>query len=184
MEGRREVVPDPQPLVERLPHLGGEVGSPVRHQLLRAAVAADPLVEDCVPHSLRVLVRQGDDLGVLRPAVRDDEQVGLAGLGGLDRAKQVGMDSDPGGVRDGERLVIIASKGGAPTNPDWYHNVLANPLVSVETGTEKFQARATVAEEPERTRLYNKMVEVMPGFADYQEKTTRVIPVIILSREE
>ena len=85
-------------------------------------------------------------------------------------------------IRDGDCLVIIASKGGAPTNPDWYHNILTNPLVTVETGTEQFQAQAAVAAEPERTRLYNKMVEMMPGFAEYQEKTSRVIPVIILTR--
>ena len=84
-------------------------------------------------------------------------------------------------IRDGDRLVIIASKGGAPTNPDWYYNILANPLVSVETGTEQFQARASIAVEPERTRLYNQMVEMMPGFAEYQRKTTRVIPVVILT---
>ena len=84
-------------------------------------------------------------------------------------------------VKDGDRFVVIASKGGAPTNPDWYYNILANPLVTVEVGTEKFQARATVAEEPERTRLYNKMVEIMPGFDDYRRKTTRAIPVIVLT---
>lgn len=84
-------------------------------------------------------------------------------------------------IRDGDRLVIIASKGGAPTNPDWYYNILANPLVSVETGTEQFQARASIAVEPERTRLYNQMVEMMPGFAEYQRKTTRVIPAVILT---
>ena len=84
-------------------------------------------------------------------------------------------------VRDGDRFVIIASKGGSPTNPSWYYNILANPLVSVEVGTEKFQAHATVAEEPERTRLYNKMVEMMPGFDDYRRKTGRVIPVIMLT---
>lgn len=85
-------------------------------------------------------------------------------------------------VADGDRLIIIASKGGAPTHPDWYFNILAHPLVTVEVGKEQFQVRADVATEPERTRLYNKMVEVMPGFADYQQKTTRVIPVIILTR--
>ena len=85
-------------------------------------------------------------------------------------------------IRDGDRLVVIASKGGAPTNPDWYHNILANPLVTVETGSEQFQAQATIAVEPERTRLYTKMVSMMPGFAEYQHKTTRVIPVIILTR--
>ncbi len=85
-------------------------------------------------------------------------------------------------IRDGDRLVIIASKGGAPTNPGWYYNLLAHPLVTVEVGTEKFQALAAAAPEPERTRLYAKMVEVMPGFADYQQKTTRIIPVITLTR--
>ncbi len=85
-------------------------------------------------------------------------------------------------VKDGDRFVIIASKGGAPTNPDWYYNLLAHPLVTVEAGTETFQARAEVATEPERTRLYDKMVEVNPGFDDYRRKTTRVLPVITLTR--
>lgn len=87
-------------------------------------------------------------------------------------------------VADGDRFVIIASKGGAPTNPDWYFNIVANPMVEVEIGTESYKARASIAEEPERTRLYGKMVEMMPGFAEYQKKTTRVIPVIILVREK
>src|ERR1051325_2475684 len=56
-------------------------------------------------------------------------------------------------VKDDGRFVVIASKGGAPTNPNWYYNLVANPFVTVEVGTEQFQARATVAEEPERTRL-------------------------------
>jgi deazaflavin-dependent oxidoreductase (nitroreductase family) len=85
-------------------------------------------------------------------------------------------------VVDGEHLVIIASKGGAPTNPDWYYNILAHPLVTVEVGTEQFQAQATITSEPERTRLYNKMIEMMPSFAEYKQKTTRVIPVITLTR--
>jgi deazaflavin-dependent oxidoreductase (nitroreductase family) len=84
-------------------------------------------------------------------------------------------------VTDGDRLVIIASKGGAPTHPDWYYNLLAHPLVTVEVGVGKFQAQAAIASEPERTRLFNKMVEMMPGFAEYQRKTTRIIPVIILT---
>src|SRR5512136_1414132 len=74
---------------------------------------------------------------------------------------------------DGDRLVIIASKGGAPTNPDWYYNIVANPLVTVEVGTEQFQVRATVAAEPERTRLFNQMAAERPNFAEYQLKTTR-----------
>lgn len=83
---------------------------------------------------------------------------------------------------DGDRLVVIASKAGAPTNPDWYHNLVANPEVTVEVNTEQFQAQATVAAEPERTRLYNQMAAAMPGFAEYQRKTTRVIPVVVLTR--
>lgn len=85
-------------------------------------------------------------------------------------------------IKDGERFAVIASKGGAPTNPDWYYNVVANPQVTVEVGTEKFQAKATVAEEPDRSRLYEKMVEVMPGFDGYRRGTTRIIPVIVLER--
>jgi len=85
-------------------------------------------------------------------------------------------------TRDGDRFVIIASKGGAPTNPDWYYNIVTNPHVSVEVDTEQFEAEATIPAEPERTRLYNQMAEIMPGFADYQRKTTRNIPVIVLSR--
>jgi len=85
-------------------------------------------------------------------------------------------------IADGDRLAVIASKGGAPTNPDWYHNLVANPRVTVEVGTEKCQAQATIAAEPERTRLYKQMVSVMPGFADYERNTTRIIPVIVLTR--
>ena len=84
-------------------------------------------------------------------------------------------------IKDGDRLAVIASKGGAPTHPDWYYNIVANPQVTVEVGAENFQALASVAEGPERTRLYNQMVEVMPGFDDYRRNTTRVIPVIVLT---
>ena len=84
-------------------------------------------------------------------------------------------------IKDGDRLAVIASKGGAPTHPDWYYNIVANPQVTVEVGVENFQALASVAEEPERTRLYNQMVEVMPGFDDYRRNTARVIPVIVLT---
>ncbi len=83
---------------------------------------------------------------------------------------------------DGDHLVIIASKAGAPTNPDWYYNVLAHPLVTVEVGQERFQARAVVPEGQERDRLYNQMAAQMPGFAKYQENTTRRIPVVVLER--
>ncbi len=84
-------------------------------------------------------------------------------------------------VRDRDRFIVIASKGGAPTHPDWFRNILANPMVTVEVGTQQFQARAAVASEPERSRLYKLMVEMMPVFAEYERRTTRVIPVIILT---
>src|SRR5690349_969142 len=83
---------------------------------------------------------------------------------------------------DGDRLVIAASKGGAPTNPDWYFNLLANPIVTVELGAERFQARASVAEGQERERLYSRHAELMPGFAEYPKKTTRQIPIVLLER--
>jgi deazaflavin-dependent oxidoreductase (nitroreductase family) len=86
-------------------------------------------------------------------------------------------------IPDSERYVIVASKGGAPTNPDWYYNLSANPEVTVEVGSEKFQAVAQVTAEPERTRLYEKMETVNPGFTEYKSKTTRSIPVITLTRK-
>jgi deazaflavin-dependent oxidoreductase (nitroreductase family) len=85
-------------------------------------------------------------------------------------------------TRDGDNLVVIASKGGAPSNPNWYHNVVANPEVEVELPGEKFRARARVAEGTERDRLYRAQADLMPGFDEYQTKTTRVIPVIVLER--
>ena len=85
-------------------------------------------------------------------------------------------------VKDGDRFVIIASKGGAPTNPDWYYNLVAHPDATVEVGTEQLQVHATVTAEPDRTRLYQQMVAMMPGFAEYEQKTTRKIPVFILTR--
>ena len=84
-------------------------------------------------------------------------------------------------TRDGDRYVIIASKAGAPTNPDWYHNVVAHPEVILEVGPDRFPARATVAEGAERDRLYEAQATLMPGFAEYQRNTTRRIPVVILA---
>ncbi|HEV7129509.1 MAG TPA: nitroreductase family deazaflavin-dependent oxidoreductase [Ktedonobacterales bacterium] len=83
---------------------------------------------------------------------------------------------------DGDHLIILASKGGAPTHPDWYHNLVANPLVTVELGTERFQAHATVAHGEERERLFAQHAALMPGFAEYQRNTARQIPVVILER--
>jgi deazaflavin-dependent oxidoreductase (nitroreductase family) len=86
-------------------------------------------------------------------------------------------------VTDEDRIVIIASKGGAESNPDWYYNLLANPHTTIELGTEQFQVRATpVTEDPERSRLYAKMVEHRHGFAEYEQKTSRKIPAVILER--
>lgn len=85
-------------------------------------------------------------------------------------------------LEDGNRLAVFASAGGAPKNPAWYYNVVANPDVTVEYGTEKFNARASVAQEPERTQLYSKMAAKYDNFREYQEQTERVIPVVILSR--
>ena len=84
--------------------------------------------------------------------------------------------------RDGDRFVIIASKGGAPTHPAWYHNLRAHPEVTLEVGREKFRARASVATDAERRRLYDKHAERMPAFWDYEKKTTRRIPVVVLDR--
>ena len=83
---------------------------------------------------------------------------------------------------DEDRLAIIASKAGSPTNPDWYYNLLAHPVVTVEIGSERFQARAALTEESDRERLYAKMVKQVPGFAEYQRKTSRKIPVLTLER--
>jgi len=83
---------------------------------------------------------------------------------------------------DGDRLVIIASKGGAPTSPDWYHNLVANPDVTVELPNETFAARARVAEDPERERLYRAQAALMPNFDAYEKATTRKIPVVVLER--
>jgi deazaflavin-dependent oxidoreductase (nitroreductase family) len=86
---------------------------------------------------------------------------------------------------DGDRYVIVASKGGAPTNPGWYHNLVANPQVTAEIGGETFEATATVVDEPERRRLYDNHIATHTGldFAGYEKKTTRVIPVVALERE-
>lgn len=85
-------------------------------------------------------------------------------------------------LSDGDRVIIFASYEGQPKNPPWYYNLLANPEVGVEIGTEQYRASATVLDEPERSELYAKMEEAMPMFTDYKNKTSRVIPVIALTR--
>jgi len=81
---------------------------------------------------------------------------------------------------DGDRLVVFASKGGAPNHPDWYHNLAANPDVTIEVGTETLAKRARIATGDERERLWTRQKQLMPGFADYQAKTARQIPVVVL----
>ena len=84
---------------------------------------------------------------------------------------------------DGDDMVIIASKGGAATSPDWYHNLVANPDVTVEVGRDKYAARAEITEGDERQRLYDQQASQMEIFKDYAEKATpRVIPVVRLVR--
>ena len=85
-------------------------------------------------------------------------------------------------VQDGDKYVIIASKGGSDAHPDWYYNLTANPDVTIEVGTDTFRVHAEIAQEPGRTRLYDKMIEMMPAFADYRQKAARVIPVFILKK--
>ncbi len=83
---------------------------------------------------------------------------------------------------DGDRLLVFASKGGSPTHPAWYHNLLANPDVSVEVGADTYSARATVLAGDERDEKYAQQAALYPGFADYEKRTTRTIPVIALVR--
>jgi deazaflavin-dependent oxidoreductase (nitroreductase family) len=81
---------------------------------------------------------------------------------------------------DGDRYVVFASKGGAPTNPHWYRNLLADPNVTIEVGTEAIAVKANVIAGPERDELYARQVERFASFAEYERMTTRVIPVIAL----
>jgi len=86
-------------------------------------------------------------------------------------------------TRDGDRYLIIASKGGAPTDPHWYRNLCAHPEVTVEAGPETFRAKAIpVPGGAERRRLYDQHAAINPGFKDYEKKTDRVIPAILLER--
>jgi len=82
---------------------------------------------------------------------------------------------------DGARMVIFASKAGAPTNPAWYHNLLANPSATVEVGTSKLEVEASVLTGEERDRLYEQQAALYPRFADYAQQATREIPVVALA---
>ena len=81
---------------------------------------------------------------------------------------------------DGDRHFVVASKGGAPEHPGWYRNLLANPDIEVQIGTKKLKARARTTTGDERARLWKKAVEFWPPYADYQLKTEREIPVVVL----
>ena len=83
---------------------------------------------------------------------------------------------------DGDRWVLIASKAGSSQHPAWYLNLVANPEVILEVGTERFAAHAYTADEAERTRLYAERVAIMPRFADYELATTRKIPLVVVER--
>ncbi len=82
-------------------------------------------------------------------------------------------------LKDGDRYLVFASKGGASTNPDWYHNLMAHPDdVQIEVGNEKIDVHAEEIKGPERDRHYKKQSSLYPGFAEYQQRTKRIIPVV------
>ncbi len=85
-------------------------------------------------------------------------------------------------TKDGDRIFVIASFAGSPKNPAWFNNLMANPTVTVEMGAERFQARARVTTGDERERLFKLQADKMGIFYDYQKKTTRQIPVVVLER--
>ena len=82
---------------------------------------------------------------------------------------------------DGDSLVVFASKAGAPTSPDWFHNLVANPRASVEVGDRTVNVSAQIVDGETRERLWSRQKELYPGFADYESKTTRQIPVVVLA---
>lgn len=84
--------------------------------------------------------------------------------------------------RDGDDLVLVASKGGYPKHPGWYHNLVANPDTTVQVGGEHRQVRARVASPPEHDRLWPLMLRTYSGFAEYQKRTERQIPLVVLER--
>jgi deazaflavin-dependent oxidoreductase (nitroreductase family) len=85
-------------------------------------------------------------------------------------------------LAEGDKVYVFASKAGAPTNPDWYHNLVAHPKVTVELGPDTFDATATVVTGPERDRIYAEQASRFPGFAEYQANTDRIIPVVAIDR--
>jgi deazaflavin-dependent oxidoreductase (nitroreductase family) len=98
---------------------------------------------------------------------------------GIERVNPLAYQS----LRDG-KWAVFASKGGAPTNPDWLHNLIANPDATVEIGTDSFEVKSRVAEGSEREEIWTRQKKLMPGFAEYEKKTSRPIPVVILERAQ
>lgn len=86
-------------------------------------------------------------------------------------------------LRDGDSYAIFASKAGAPTSPDWYHNLKANPSAKIEVGTETIPVHVSEATGEERDRLFDEQKRLRPQFAEYEQKTDRVIPVLVLTPE-
>lgn len=86
--------------------------------------------------------------------------------------------------RNGDSWVVFASKGGAPTNPDWFHNLLANPMTTIEVGSETVEVTAHVADPATRDRLWDAQTRDVPQFADYESSTERTIPVLLLAPRE
>jgi len=86
-------------------------------------------------------------------------------------------------TRDGDHYVIVASKGGAPTHPSWFHNLIAHPDVTVEVLGDKFKAHAHVPTGDEYERLYQQHAAINPNFHQYRKNTTRQIPVVVLERK-
>lgn len=85
---------------------------------------------------------------------------------------------------EGDDCIVVASKGGAPANPSWYLNLVANPEVEVQVRADRFRAIARTAEDPERERLWDVMTAVWPNYDQYKARTTRVIPVVVLERQK
>lgn len=103
---------------------------------------------------------------------------------GQERVSPLTYSTTSGGDTPGpdDGVVLIASRAGDDRHPAWYHNLVANPDVVVEVGTERFEGVARVAEEPERTKLFDARIAAMPRFGGYREMTDRVIPVVVVER--
>lgn len=83
--------------------------------------------------------------------------------------------------RDGDSYVVVASKGGAPVNPGWFHNLAAEPSVRIQVGADVMPATARIADESDRDRLWPRMLEIWPDYEEYQARTERVIPLVVLT---